>query len=283
MRRDVSGKRILITGAARGIGAATATELARRGARLSLVGIEPGLLKENAETLGDAHMWVEADVTDQAALNAAVAATADRFGGIDVVIANAGVANYGTIRTADPDDFARTIGINLIGVYRTISAAVPHLVDSRGYALLVASIASFVPIPGAASYGASKAGVDSLAAALRLELKQYGVTVGSMHPSWIDTDLVRRSEADLPTFKKVRAQMPWPANGTTSVEECAKAMADAVEKRAPRTFVPKQAGLMAAIRALSFSPGLARLLAKRAAADLAQMDRENQALGATWR
>lgn len=283
MKQQIAGKRVVITGAARGIGAATATELARRGARLSLVGLEPGLLKENVEALGDGHMWVEADVTDQAALDAAVAATVEQLGGIDVVIANAGVANYGSIRTADPDQFARTVGINLIGVYRTMSAAVPHLVESRGYALIVASIASFVPLPGAASYSASKAGVDSLAAALRLELAPFGVTVGSVHPSWIDTDLVRRSEADLPSFKKMRAEMPWPAKSTTSVEDCARALADAVEKRAPRTFVPKAGRLLAAVRAISFSPGLGRLLGERISADVAQMDVENQALGATWR
>jgi short-subunit dehydrogenase len=162
-------------------------------------------------------------------------------------------------------------------------AAVPHLADSRGYALLLASIASFVPLPGAASYAASKAGVDSLAASLRLELAQYGVDVGTVHPSWIDTDLVRKSEADLPSFKKFRAQLPWPANTTTSVEVCARALAGAVASRAARTFVPKQARLLASIRALSLAPGPARLLAKRISPDLNQMDVENQALGATWR
>src|ERR1700722_10100026 len=122
VRRSVAGKNVLITGAARGIGAATASELARRGARLSLVGLEPDLLEQNANALGDRHMWVEADVTDQAALDAAAASTVERLGGIDVVIANAGVANLGTVRTADPDEAARTITVNLIGPYRTAAA-----------------------------------------------------------------------------------------------------------------------------------------------------------------
>ncbi|HEX3824409.1 MAG TPA: SDR family NAD(P)-dependent oxidoreductase, partial [Mycobacteriales bacterium] len=176
--RSINGKNVLITGAARGIGAATAAELARRSARLSLVGLEPDLLAANAAALGDGHVWFEADVTDQAALDLAIAGTVEALGGIDVVIANAGINNLGTVRTADPEAFARTIAVNLVGVYRTISAAVPHLVASRGYALVVASMASFVPLPGGAAYAASKAGVESLAASLRLELAQSGVTVG---------------------------------------------------------------------------------------------------------
>jgi len=282
-RYPVAGKNVLITGAARGIGAATAVELARRGARLSLVGLEPDLLERNVKELGDGHIWVEADVTDQAALDAAVARTVAELGSIDAVLANAGIANFGTVRTADPDAFARTIGVNLIGVYRTISATVPHLADSRGYALIVASLASFVPMPGGAAYAASKAGVDSLAASLRMELLPFGVDVGSVHPSWIDTDLVRGGEAALPTFKKMRTQLPPPANSTTSVEECALAFADAIERRALRVFVPRNGRIISVLRALMMSASAARLTRRRVGPDLAQLDKENQAQGATWR
>jgi hypothetical protein len=273
---------VLITGAARGIGAATAAELARRGARVSLVGIEPDLLRRNAEELGEQHMWVEADVTDQAALDAAVAATAQRFGGIDIVLANAGVANFGTIRTASPEAFARTIEINLVGVYRTVHATVPHLADSKGYVLIVASVASFVPLPGGAAYAASKAAVDSLASSLRPELAGYGVTVGSVHPSWIDTDLVRGAEDALPSFAKMRAELPWPANSTTSVEVCAAAFADAIEARKLRACVPRSARWLVLMRPLSFSTLASKVVARRAGADLRQLDTEHQARGAAW-
>jgi NAD(P)-dependent dehydrogenase (short-subunit alcohol dehydrogenase family) len=283
VRRSVSGKNVLITGAARGIGAATATELARRGARLSLVGLEPVLLEQNAKALGDRHMWVEADVTDQAALDAAAAATMERLGGIDVVIANAGVANLGTVRTADPDEAARTMTVNLIGPYRTVAATVSQLADSRGYVLIVASIAAFVPLPGGAAYAASKAGAESLAASFRLELAQYGIAVGSVHPSWIDTDLVRLSEDALPTFKKMRTEMPWPANTLTSVEDCAVALADAVERRALRVYVPSSGRFLSLIRPLLLSGLGYRAIARRTGADMRQLDAENQALGATWR
>jgi NAD(P)-dependent dehydrogenase (short-subunit alcohol dehydrogenase family) len=280
---DVHDKVVFITGAARGIGAETARQLVAKGARIALVGLEPELLEQNADRLGSGTVWVEADVTDRAALEAAVTATAERLGSIDVVLANAGVVNIGTVRTADPDQFARTVEVNLIGVYRTIAAAVPHLLSSRGYALLVASLASFVPMPGAAAYGASKAGVESLAASLRLELDQYGVTVGSIHPSWIDTDIVRLNEQLSPTFARMRARMPWPANSTMSVEDCAAAFADAIERRALRTYVPHSGRVLSAIRPLVLSGIGHRAIARRAAEDLRQVDVENEALGATWR
>jgi NAD(P)-dependent dehydrogenase (short-subunit alcohol dehydrogenase family) len=283
MHRSVAGKNVLITGAARGIGAATATELARRGARISLVGLEPDLLEQNAKALGEAHMWAEADVTDQAALDAAVAATVDRLGGIDIVIANAGVVNYGTVRTSDPDEAARTIEVNLIGPHRTVAATVRHLADSRGYVLIVASIAAFTPVPGAAAYAASKAGVESLAATLRLELAQYGITVGSVHPSWVDTDMVRGGEEAVPRMKTMRESMPWPANTLTRVEDCAVAFADAVERRALRTYVPKNGVFLSVIRPLLLSGFGHRAIVRRAGADLRQVDAENEARGATWR
>jgi NAD(P)-dependent dehydrogenase (short-subunit alcohol dehydrogenase family) len=283
VQRSVAGKNVLITGAARGIGAATATELARRGACVSLVGLEPDLLEQNANALGDRHMWVEADVTDQAALDAAVDATVDRLGGIDVVIANAGVANLGTVRTADPDEAARTITVNLIGPYRTAAATVRHLADSRGYLLIVASFAAFSPVPGGSAYAASKAGAESLAASFRLELAQYGITVGSLHPSWIDTNMVRLSEDALPTFKTIRTGMPWPANTLTRVEDCAVAVADGVERRALRLYVPNSGRLLSVIRPLLLSGFGHRAIARRTGADLRQLDAENQARGATWR
>jgi NAD(P)-dependent dehydrogenase (short-subunit alcohol dehydrogenase family) len=283
VQRSVAGKNVLITGAARGIGAATATELARRGARVSLVGLEPDLLEQNVKALGEEHMWVEADVTDQGALDAAVASTVERLGGIDVVIANAGVANLGTVRTADPDDAARTIAVNLIGPYRTVAATVRHLADSRGYVLIVASIAAFTPLPGGSAYAASKAGAESLAASFRLELAQYGITVGSVYPSWVDTDMVRVIEDALPTFKKMRTEMPWPANTLTKVEDCAVAFADAIERRALRVYVPRSGGFLSVIRPLLLSGLGYRAIARRTGADMRQLDAENQARGASWR
>jgi hypothetical protein len=138
-------------------------------------------------------------------------------------------------------------------------------------------------MPGGAAYAASKAGVDSLAASLRMELLPFGIDVGSVHPSWIDTDLVRCGEDALPTFKKMRHDLPPPANSTTSVEDCALAFADAIERRARRVFVPRAGRIISLLRPLTMAAPIARLTRRRVGPDLAQLDKENQAQGATWR
>ena len=125
--QSVEGKTVLITGAARGIGAETARRLAARGARLSLVGLEPELLEQVAGELGDA-AWFEADVTDRDSLESAVEGTVERFGGIDVVMANAGIAGVGTVRGMDPGGWERIIEVNLLGVYRTLNVCLPHVI-----------------------------------------------------------------------------------------------------------------------------------------------------------
>ena len=282
-RTSLVGARVLVTGAARGIGRATSAELARRGARVALVGLEPELLAAAVDELGDDHFCAEADVTDQQQVEAAVEATVARFGGIDAVVANAGIANVGTVRTASTAEFARTVEVNLIGVYRTVAAAVPHLADSRGYALVVSSSAAFGPMPGAAAYAASKAGAESLAATLRLELAQYGVAVGSAHPGWIDTDIVRGPERELPSFAEARSRMPWPLNTTLPVEDCAAAIVDAVERRAHRVYVPGGIRVLSVLRPLTMSGLGSSLFGRRNGAHLRQLDREHEALGATWR
>src|SRR3954469_13372334 len=128
MTPDLTGKAVLVTGAARGIGAETARRLAGRGARLALAGLEPERLRELAAALGPAHLAVEADVTDTDAVRDAVAAAVTHLGGLDVVVANAGIANHATVAVSPAEALLRTIDVNLAGVVRTISAALPHLV-----------------------------------------------------------------------------------------------------------------------------------------------------------
>ena len=127
---------------------------------------------------------------------------AETMGGIDIVVANAGVVAYGTVRQMDPASFERVVDINLNGVYRTLKYVTPHLERSRGHVAVVASAISFTPLAGMASYAASKAGVEMLALAYRQEVAHLGVTVGLVHPSWIDTDLVRGAEADIPVLSR---------------------------------------------------------------------------------
>ena len=251
-RYDVSGRAVLVTGAARGIGEHTARALAARGARVALVGLEPDRLAALAEEIGA--VWFEADVTDQEAVDRAVAGTVEALGGIDIVLANAGVANTNTVAVSPVDVVVRTIDVNLVGVVRTISAALPHVTARRGYVCIVASAASFTVLPGMAAYSASKAGVEAFGNALRLEVAHKGVGVGLVHPSWIDTDLVRDQKAESPTFQAMLAELPWPMGQTTSVDECVRAIVDGIERRRRKVFVPREVGIVSALRSVVLGP-----------------------------
>ncbi|HEV7208343.1 MAG TPA: SDR family oxidoreductase [Mycobacteriales bacterium] len=275
----LAGRRILITGAARGIGAALARECVQRGGRVALVGLEPAELAKRAAQLGSAAMWTAADVTSTPELQRAVGAMTERWGGLDVVVANAGIASYGTVRTTDPESFARVVDINLTGAFRTLHAAASPLAASRGYALVMGSVASFVQLPGLAAYCASKAGVEALAGVVRAEWAHHGVMVGSAHPSWIDTDLVRDAQADLPSFRAARRAMPWPTNSTTSVAVCASALADGIAQRARRVYVPRAALLVHLSRVLLASAAASRLVHRASAELIDQMEQEVTALG----
>jgi hypothetical protein len=273
-RRSLQDKVVLITGAARGIGEATARQAAARGARLALVGLEPDRLEALAAELGPRHTWAQADVTDQVAVDAAVTASVEALGGIDVVLANAGIGAGGTVASTPVDALVRTIDVNLNGVIRTVAAALPHVIARRGYVQIVSSAAAFTVLPGMAAYCASKAGVEQFGNALRLEVAHLGVKVGTVHPSWIDTDLLRDERDRVPTLDETLPKLPWPMNSTTSPEECAAAIVDGMERRARRVYVPKAVGLVQALRALVLSPA-GDLPVRRAARDVVpRMERE---------
>jgi NAD(P)-dependent dehydrogenase (short-subunit alcohol dehydrogenase family) len=247
-RTSLAGRSVLITGAARGIGAALARKAAARGARVALVGLEPELLASVADELGPEHLWVEADVTDPEALKAAVRRTVETFGGLDVVVANAGIAPLTTVATASAQSLARTIEVNLIGSMLTAHAALPEIAKRNGHILLISSAAAFTVLPGMSAYCAAKAGLERFGDALRLEVAHRGVTVASAHPTWIDTDLVRDTEEALPTFKATRKQLPGPLGAFTSVEVCAEALVENLETRGRRVFVPGSVAVVSALR-----------------------------------
>jgi AhpD family alkylhydroperoxidase len=188
---DLSGRRVLITGAARGIGAATARRLNERGARLVLAGIEPEQLAKVAAECGDA-LAVLCDVRDREQVEAAVEAAVEHLGGLDVVIANAGVAAQLPILGGDVSVFERTLDVNLRGAYYTLRAAGPHIAHPNGYALAISSLAAAVHPPLLAAYSASKAGVEALGDALRIELASSGARVGVAYFAELDTDMTSR-------------------------------------------------------------------------------------------
>ncbi|SDG55133.1 short-chain dehydrogenase/reductase [Klenkia brasiliensis] len=277
--RSLAGQAVLITGAARGIGAELARKAAARGARVALVGLEPELLAQVAAELGPEHLWVEADVTDADAMAAAVARAVDVFGGLDVVVANAGIAPMNTVATASARALARTIEVNLTGAMLTAHAALPAISERRGHILLISSAAAFSVLPGLSAYCAAKAGLERFGDVLRLEVAHRGVTVASAHPVWIDTDMVRDTKAALPTFKATLDRLPGPLGSYTSVSDCADALLRNLENRGRRVFVPRSVGVVAAWRQAIIGAVGEKLVLTQARTAVPQLEQEIAALG----
>lgn len=242
-----------------------------------LLDVDDAPLEALAAELDALH--AHADVRDLAEVQAGVDAGVERFGGIDVVIANAGIASYGSVAEVDPETFRRVIDVNLTGVFHTVRAALPHLVASRGYALVVSSLAAFAAAPGMASYDASKAGVEHFANSLRLEVKHQGVDVGSAHMSWIDTPLVQDAKADSPAFREMLKRLPPPLNRTATVDSCAQAFVAGVLKRKRHVYVPGWVGAIAKARTLVNSPAGERQTLRHVPELLPRMDDDVRRLG----
>ncbi len=278
MDSDVLGRTVLITGAARGIGAESARRLAARGAAVALVGLEPEELERVAAQCGPNAAAFEADVTDGEALERAVEATVERFGGIDVVVANAGIAPVGTARLIDPAAFERTIEINLLGVWRTVRACLPQVIERRGYVLVVASLAAAVHGPGFAAYSASKAGAEAFADSLRVEVKHLGVDVGVGYFSFIDTDMLRGGDAH-PAVGGMREQAPGLAGKTYPLSAVGEAIAAGVAARRRWIVVPRWGRAVLVLRT-ALAPLLDRQARSTAAEADALFERDVQERGA---
>lgn len=275
----VSGKVVFITGGANGIGAEVAGRLYDKGAKLVLTDVDEGTLDEfTAEFDADRVIGIAADVCDLGEMQTAVDGAVERFGGIDIVMANAGIGAFGSVAEIDPEAFRRVIEVNLLGVFHTVRAALPTVTERRGYVLIVSSLAAFAAAPGMASYDASKAGVEHFANSLRLELAHRGVDVGCAHMSWIDTPLVQESK-QLSTFGEMLSKLPGPLKNTTSVAECGEAFVKGIEARKSRIYCPEWVGLMRWLRPLVATPLFERDIRRYTPDLLPRMDAEAKALG----
>jgi NAD(P)-dependent dehydrogenase (short-subunit alcohol dehydrogenase family) len=248
-RYDVAGRTVFITGAARGIGAAVAERLHGAGANVALVGLEPELLEALATRLGDRAAAFEADVTDFAALQHAVAGTMTRFGAIDVAIANAGISYIGRLATAPIEQVERTLEVNLMGVWRTNRAVLHEVVARRGYLLNIASLsaASHAPLMGA--YTASKAGVEALTDCLRVETAPSGARVGCAYFGFIDTDLVTASFAH-PSAQIMTASLPKFVVRVAPLSDAVDAIERGIQRRSARVWAPRYVGPVLALRGM---------------------------------
>lgn len=227
-----SHKVALITGAAEGTGTETARSLARQGARLILVELDAAALSALAAEIGERHALAQtADVRDLAAMERAVAAGVARFGRLDLVLANAGETTHGSILEGDPDAFQHLVEVNIIGVFHTVRAALPALIESQGYILIVSSLAAYVASPGAAAYDSSQAGVERFASILRLEVAHLGVDVGSAHVSWLDGPLSSKEMSPPRSFPAYVDRLPAPERRESSTRACAMAFTQGLQQR----------------------------------------------------
>jgi len=249
MAWNLDGRVALITGGASGIGAELARQLSARGMRLGLIDIDADRLDgivEGAET-------AVADVRDAEALTAAIDDLARRLGGIDVAVANAGIATGGPLRLVAPETVEETIDVNLLGVWRTARAAMPHVLARRGHLLLVASAAAVLPTAGLGAYSASKAGVEGLGRAMRVELRPHGVTVGIGYYLFLATPMVAAGE-DSPIFKATKDKAPSPITKTWPLEPAIARTVASIEKRSRAVAHPPFLRAIMALRGLLDSP-----------------------------
>jgi NAD(P)-dependent dehydrogenase (short-subunit alcohol dehydrogenase family) len=212
-----------------------ALRLAERGARLALVGLEPDRLADVAARCGAGAAWWECDVTDGPAMQQVAGQVRERFRRVDVLVANAGIAVGSTLLAADPESYDRVIEVNLLGSVRTARAFMPHLVAARGHYLQIASLAAMAPAPMMGSYCASKAGVESFAQSVRIEVAGRGVSVGVAYLSFTETDMTTGATS-VPEVDQLRARLPGPLARLHDLAPAVDRIVTGIERRSPRVY-----------------------------------------------
>ncbi|MBF6101055.1 SDR family NAD(P)-dependent oxidoreductase [Nocardia cyriacigeorgica] len=235
----VAGRTALITGAGQGIGLELAEILYARGASVVLVDIDAATARAAARALGPRAFAIGADVADRAQMSAAVDRAVERFGALDIVVANAGVTPApATVRTMDPREFDRVLGINLTGVFNTVHPALDAVIAAKGHVVVVSSCAAFAPGMGGSPYMMSKAAVEQLGRALRVELAAVGASAGIAYFGVVETamthDMLDADELGI----ELDAMLPWPLNVRITAEHAARTIADGISRRAARTIAP---------------------------------------------
>ena len=244
------GRTALVTGAARGIGLETARLLHARGASVTLTDLDSDEVGAPAAGIGERTIALAGDATDRDSLDDAVAATVERFGALDVVVANAGVAPpLRTIASMDPDAFERVVEIDLLGVYLTVHAALPQVATRGGQVVIVSSVYAFANGALASPYAVSKAAVEQLGRALHVELAPHGAGVTVVYPGFADTKMVRDASTD-PVATGLEDLAPAFVMRRISPALVAERLVDGIERRAPRVVVPRWYALYSALRGI---------------------------------
>jgi NAD(P)-dependent dehydrogenase (short-subunit alcohol dehydrogenase family) len=249
---SLAGKVALVTGGARGIGLATARELIAHGASVAILDLHEDDVQGAAAALHpDKALGIAADVTDADAMEAAVAETVERFGGLDVIVANAGIASRAaTALAADPEQFERVIDVNLLGVWRSVRAALPQITRRQGHVVVISSIYAFANGLGAAPYAMAKAGVEQLGRALRVELKPHGASASVAYVGVIDTEMVHQAIDADPLADRLMAASPKVLHKRLPPSAAGAAIVRGIERRQPRIIRPRRWTVLSVLRGI---------------------------------
>lgn len=217
---DFDGISAIVTGGASGIGAATADLLAQRGAQVAVLDLAPGV--------GSGHLGIRCDVTQRTSVDVAVQTAVDTFGGLDVVVANAGVGAQGDVTANDDDEWRAVLDVNVIGMARVAAAALPHLRrSSRAAIVLTSSVVATLGVPNRALYAASKGAVMALGLAMAADHVREGIRVCCVSPGTTDTPWVGRllAAAEDPDAAASSLRGRQPLGRLVSPQEVAAAIA----------------------------------------------------------
>jgi NAD(P)-dependent dehydrogenase (short-subunit alcohol dehydrogenase family) len=274
---DLNGKVALVTGAARGIGYETARQMHVRGASVAVVDLDPEQAREAAERIGARAIGIGADVTDDTAIKGAVAETVERFGGLDVVVANAGIAQskVATVRGIGSEEWERVFEVDMLGVWRTVRAALPQIVERQGHVVVTSSVYAFVNGVLNSPYAVAKSGVESLGRSLRTELLPLGASASVAYFGFVDTRMVQDA-FERPHTDRIMEIFPGFLLKRIKPDEAGAAVVRGIEERSPRIFAPKWWRYISALRGL-LNPLLDRRMERNAAAIAAVREVEVEA------
>jgi NAD(P)-dependent dehydrogenase (short-subunit alcohol dehydrogenase family) len=248
---SLHGKVALVTGAARGIGFETARHIHMRGASVAVLDLDAGQAREAAERIGERAIGIGADVTDHGAMMAAVAEVVERFGGLDVAVANAGIAQsqVATVRGIGTEEWERVFEVDMLGVWRTVRAALPQIVERKGHIVVTGSVYSFANGVFNSPYAVAKAGVESLGRSLRAELTPLGASASVAYWGWVDTRMVQDG-MDRPHSDRLQENTPAWLLKRIQPDEAGAATVRGIEERAPRIFAPRWWRYVSALRGI---------------------------------
>jgi NAD(P)-dependent dehydrogenase (short-subunit alcohol dehydrogenase family) len=267
-------KVVLITGGTGGIGSATAQELIRRGAKVAIVDIDPETPQIAQRMSPQSAMGAVADVRVRNELDVAITDIVDRFGRVDVAIANAGIlSRAATLRTTPTSSIESLLAVNVVGVVNTVQAAMDQVIAHRGQFVLISSVFAFINGMGTIPYAMSKAAVEQLGRGLRVELAAHAVSTTIAYFSLIDTNMIKHGVDEDPVVVDLLGTLPRAMLKRLTPETAASALADAIAHRAPRVMVPSRWKPMSALRGL-VAPVLDSHLAgdRRTLAVLSELD-----------